>query len=781
LQGGSVDKLAASRQEAGEWVRRLCGAVRQAVEADRVIAWLYDAPRQAVSPFAADDPSFLEDVPAEWQSVPLMRIPAAVAVLLEGTPVEIEDAQDDERLPAELAADLGMSSVRFEPLIVGTTVGMLSIEPAPRGANPELQSLLGTVAAAVGRVSSMLEGDRERAETAFLLELTEVAVKAPSLDEMLIAVCERTARFFDVRRATVLLKDDGRLVARASRYADGTRDAADWEQLRRTPDPLPAARAALDSGDPVLAGGTGSPLVGTWAAGIFEIQSLLAVPLGRPPGAIGALVLDDSEPERFSAEDVRLAVAIADHITPTIEQARTNDERSSHLQAATAIRRLLEEGARATSVEEAGEVLAKVTREAIRCEKATLLLRAEDDRIEHVRTIGADADFDANLRELLGELPEDEVRLWRITARQAKPIFVENASASRLLPEDLVEALSLKSYVALPLVSAIRPLGMVLCSHSKAYRQWTNEERRLVEQLALEGSLVVENAALRVGDQERMDELAHQAFHDSLTELPNRALFADRLEHAIARTNRRKAAVAVLFLDLDDFKPINDNYGHEAGDRLLTAVARRVKACVRPEDTVARLGGDEFTVLLEDIADVRYAIAVAERIEESLADPFRFDGHEASITASIGIAVSTGRESSPEDLLRNSDRAMYLAKRKGRARHQLFEDEAVEPTEDEDEAEPAIEVESESADPGAGALDPPIPADQEAAVEEITEAVSLEEPVVVEGVPEHESEREDEPEDEVEPEEEPEPPTEEGVDSLTAARRRRRRRFPPRR
>src|SRR4030095_14432256 len=95
-------------------------------------------------------------------------------------------------------------------------------------------------------------------------------------------------------------------------------------------------------------------------------------------------------------------------------------------------------------------------------------------------------------------------------------------------------------------------------------------------------------------------------------------------------------------------KPINDTYGHEAGDRLLTAVARRLKACVRPEDTVARLGGDEFTVLLEDIAAVRSASAVAERIEESLGAPFRFDGHEASITASIGIAVSTGRESAPE-------------------------------------------------------------------------------------------------------------------------------------
>ena len=121
------------------------------------------------------------------------------------TPVEIEDAQDDDRIPAELAADLGMSSVRFEPLIAGGTVGMISIEPAPRDAGPELHSLLTMVAAAVARAGSMLESDRNQSETSFLLELTEAAAKAPSLDEMLIVVCERMARALDVRRATVLL------------------------------------------------------------------------------------------------------------------------------------------------------------------------------------------------------------------------------------------------------------------------------------------------------------------------------------------------------------------------------------------------------------------------------------------------------------------------------------------------------------------------------------------------------------------------------------------------
>ena len=154
---------------------------------------------------------------------------------------------------------------------------------------------------------------------------------------------------------------------------------------------------------------------------------------------------------------------------------------------------------------------------------------------------------------------------------------------------------------------------------------------------------MVENAALRATEQQRLDELSHQAFHDSLTELPNRALFADRLGLALARTNRRKAAVAVLFLDLDDFKPINDRFGHDAGDRLLIAGGRAGarRACGRRTPWPAS-GGDEFTVLLEDIVDVRYAIGVAERIEDSLREPFPIDGHEATVTASIGIAVTSG-------------------------------------------------------------------------------------------------------------------------------------------
>ena len=836
MAGGSVDKRAAARQEAIEWVQRLCGAVRQAVEADRVIAWLYDAPKQAVSPFAVDQPAGDAEVPAAWRSIPLAEMPAAVAVLIESQPTEIGDAQDDDRLPAELSADLGITSVRFEPLIAGGTVGMISIEPAPRDAGPELHSLLTMVAAAVARAGGMLESDRHQSETSFLLELTEAATKAPSLDEMLIVVCERMARALGARRATVLLHEEGRLVPRASRHADGSRDIADWDAMRQTP--LPGAQVAFDSGEPVLVDGAGDPLVGNWAASGFEIKSLLAVPLGMAPNVIGAIVLDDPAPEKFSKDDVRLAASAAAHVAPTIEQARTSDQRGWHLRAATAIRRLLEDGARASSVVEAGEVLARVTRDAIEAETATLLLRDEEDRVEHVMSVGANGRFEQALQDLIGDVPTQEFRAWRIAAQQPKPIFVENARASRLLPPDLVAALSLKSYVVVPLVSPTRPLGLVILAHTQAPRPWSNEERRLVEQLALEGSLVVENAVLRAAEQERLEQLAHQAFHDSLTQLPNRALFADRLAHALERTNRRQAAVAVLFLDLDDFKPINDSYGHEAGDQLLTAVAQRITACVRPEDTVARLGGDEFTILLEDIADARYAIAVAERIEASLRDPFQVAGHEATVTASVGIAVSSGRESTPEDLIRDSDRAMYLAKRKGRARHEVVggaplevePEEDLAPEEDlgrdhdrepDEDAFDDAQRDEATTDGGLSTQGPD--AGEVLAVQEMAAEISIEEALVVERAdpiplddeyedepesPDVEAERFDQAEavalDEAEdtdgPPDEPlaiteeehqqpapenpgPPPehSEEGAAALTEARRRRRLRFPPRR
>ncbi|MBI2402199.1 MAG: EAL domain-containing protein, partial [Gemmatimonadetes bacterium] len=170
------------------------------------------------------------------------------------------------------------------------------------------------------------------------------------------------------------------------------------------------------------------------------------------------------------------------------------------------------------------------------------------------------------------------------------------------------------------------------------------------------------------------EKLLHEAIHDVLTGLPNRALFMDLLGRSVARSKRRKWYLfAVLFLDLDRFKVVNDSLGHLVGDQLLVGIARRLEKCLRPEDTVARLGGDEFTVLLEDINDVSDATRVAERVHKELESPFQIGGHEVYTTVSIGIALSTSGYDASDHILRDADTAMYRAKALGRARHEVFD------------------------------------------------------------------------------------------------------------
>jgi diguanylate cyclase (GGDEF)-like protein/PAS domain S-box-containing protein len=168
-------------------------------------------------------------------------------------------------------------------------------------------------------------------------------------------------------------------------------------------------------------------------------------------------------------------------------------------------------------------------------------------------------------------------------------------------------------------------------------------------------------------------QLEQQVLHDNLTGLPNRMLFSDRLRHALDRSTRSAGRVAVLFLDLDNFKVVNDSLGHDVGDRLLTTVGERLKNCLRTEDTLARFGGDEFTVLLEEVEDVSSATRVAERIAHELRAPFLLAGHELVLTVSIGIALSEpSGVNQAEDILRWADLAMYGAKRKGKGVYEVF-------------------------------------------------------------------------------------------------------------
>jgi diguanylate cyclase (GGDEF)-like protein len=204
---------------------------------------------------------------------------------------------------------------------------------------------------------------------------------------------------------------------------------------------------------------------------------------------------------------------------------------------------------------------------------------------------------------------------------------------------------------------------------------FSDDDLRLLETLANHAAIALENGQLEqsLAELSRLKEqLRFQAYHDPLTGLANRSLFLDQVNDGIA-TGGPDVGPVVLFIDLDDFKVVNDTLGHTAGDRLLIAVADRVRNCVRSGDLAARLGGDEFALLLEDSEDLGRSVAVCRRLLEALEAPFQLDGHEIAISASIGMAAARSGGAQADEMLRNADVAMYIAKAEGKNRYAVFE------------------------------------------------------------------------------------------------------------
>ena len=234
--------------------------------------------------------------------------------------------------------------------------------------------------------------------------------------------------------------------------------------------------------------------------------------------------------------------------------------------------------------------------------------------------------------------------------------------------QDILTVRGLRDAMVAPLRGEERVIGMVLVGDRLGdLATFDRDDLRLFETLAAQVGVALENGRLE-------DQLKHRIFHDPLTNLANRALFTDRLDHALMRRRGNGATtVAVLFIDLDDFKMVNDSLGHGGGDDMLRAVAERLRASTRPFDTVARLGGDEFTVLLEDVRDARDALPAGERIIDALRAPFTVLDCEVAMHASVGIADAGATAIDAEELLRRADVAMYRAKEHGKGRCEVYE------------------------------------------------------------------------------------------------------------
>jgi diguanylate cyclase (GGDEF)-like protein len=271
---------------------------------------------------------------------------------------------------------------------------------------------------------------------------------------------------------------------------------------------------------------------------------------------------------------------------------------------------------------------------------------------------------------------------------QGEQIYLDHHS-DQLTQEvkDTLKKYSVRSLLIVPLFYQQTYLGGISLYQCDRERIWSENELSLVKAIADQCAIAIhqselyQNAQSELSERKKMEaQLRHDAFHDSLTGLPNRSLFLDRLNHALQLSNRRSylnsgnlpEKFAVLFLDLDRFKVINDSLGHLAGDQLLKIVAKRLVDCLRGGDTVARLGGDEFVMLLEEIEDLNDVIEVVQRIKESLQVPVFLDSNEIVISTSIGIALNSTDYTQPDQLLRDADTAMYRAKEQGRDRYEIF-------------------------------------------------------------------------------------------------------------
>ncbi|WP_412735817.1 diguanylate cyclase domain-containing protein [Krasilnikovia sp. MM14-A1259] len=401
------------------------------------------------------------------------------------------------------------------------------------------------------------------------------------------------------------------------------------------------------------------------------------VPAGAPPTrngdrltvrlriggqTVGVLVLTGG---RLDLIRVDVIASAGLHLAATLQSLEAERQRQFLANATTTIRRLFEQGTVATSVETAAELVARATAEAFRTEFSGLHLVDTDGRIRYATGVGPTAEItEALQRNLIGKMADDSP-IWRAAVRDGSPVLVGDVETVGVSPGGFVHTMGLRSFIAMPLMSATGPVGIVLCGDANAGRRWSADDHGLARQLAVEGALIVDSARLRQAEQLHVAELTRQAFHDALTGLPNRSHLLEGAEQAVTAATRADERTALLLLDLDGFKQVNDSAGHHAGDALLQAVAHRLLRTVRENDLVSRLGGDEFAILLTRNPDAASAATIAERIHQRLSEPFDIEGRSVTIGASIGVALFPDDASDVPHLLRGADAAMYRAKRHG--------------------------------------------------------------------------------------------------------------------
>jgi diguanylate cyclase (GGDEF)-like protein len=396
----------------------------------------------------------------------------------------------------------------------------------------------------------------------------------------------------------------------------------------------------------------------------------------------GHLIVARSGGLRFAPEEVGLLRAMGRSLSMTLRALRMLEQERSlradvEMRAQENLRLLLMVQERQTALERLTKIQVSISRRVPLAEVLNAVVEGAHellgDEVVGLRLVDHEDPGFVNLVSSVG------VSHAMAAATKRSPLTV--CAGGRAIVEDRVVILNdyqsdfaaidefvgadLQSALAVPIHENGHPVGSITVATYRAGRQYSDTDCEMLVALA-------HHASIALNDAKAVDQMRHLAYHDALTGLPNRSLFFEHLARAVANANRTGASLAVLYLDLDRFKLVNDSLGHNIGDQLLEAVAQRLRTSLRAADLAARLGGDEFAVLAENTS-VAGATMLAERICKALGDPFRIDGHDLAVAASIGVVVDEAGRTDADSLLRNADLAMYRAKLDGVGQHAMYE------------------------------------------------------------------------------------------------------------
>lgn len=406
----------------------------------------------------------------------------------------------------------------------------------------------------------------------------------------------------------------------------------------------------------------------------FQVRSHLTIPIDGDSCLWGFLIVHHCRSSRhWESWEIEFLQQLADQVAIAIQQSQLLERTTIQARREQLLNEILAAIRNSLDLDEILQRATAEVLEAFRASRSLVALCSDADEFFSYTMVATAPGIDPE-RYRRVPLYRNPHAQWVLSREDT--VATNDVTAEPLLTEmlPLVEELGVRAMLDV----AIRHEGTVkglLCLHQcDRPRVWTDDERVLLKQVADQLAIAIgqaelyEQAQRELSQREKIEaKLRHDALHDALTGLPNRTLLSDRLQHRLGRAKRHaesgiQDSFAVLFLDLDRFKVVNDSLGHTFGDRLLQTIAERLVSCVRAVDTAARLGGDEFVVLLDEIGEIDDAIEVTSRIHGTLEDPVVLEGHEFFITASIGIVIGSAAYDRPERALQDADIAMYRAK-----------------------------------------------------------------------------------------------------------------------